>query len=229
MQSTFARPLVAAGILAMSLLGLTLSATAQDGARYTVTFKSAWTAKSHPFEFPESGVFTGPHFSGLIGATHNGGYRIFQEGAMPTPGLERLSEEGKHSPLDKEIKDAMKAGKVGMLFETGPVKDVEKGMESTEVMVTAHYPMVSAAAMIAPSPDWFTGVENVSLMENGKWVQTKTVDLYAWDSGGDDGTTYKADDKDANPKKATMMAVTPHFRIEGKAKPVATLTFTMVK
>ncbi len=226
-QST--RLLIAAGVLTACLIGIGTSAFAQGGARYSVTFKSTWTEKSHPFEFPESGLLSGPHFSGLIGATHADGYAIFKEGSQPTAGLEKLSEEGKHSPLDEEIKAAIKAGKAGVLFETGPIKDVAMGAETTEFQVTSQFPMVSAVAMIAPSPDWFAGAGNISLMEGGKWVQTKTVELYAWDSGGDDGTTYKASDKDTNPKKPTMKAMTKHFVMEGKSRPVATLTFTLMK
>ncbi|HYU24381.1 MAG TPA: hypothetical protein VEO74_04200, partial [Thermoanaerobaculia bacterium] len=88
------------------------------------------------------------------------------------------------------------------------------------------FPMVSAVAMIAPSPDWFAGAANVNLMENGQWVPSKTVDMFAYDSGGDDGTTYKAPDKDNNPKKPTMAANTPHFVVNGSKPPVARLTFT---
>ncbi|MCI0708207.1 MAG: spondin domain-containing protein, partial [Ignavibacteriae bacterium] len=186
--------------------------------------------KTHPFEYPESGLLSGPHFSGLIGATHADGYTLFAEGTKPTMGLERLSEEGKHNPLDEEIKAAIKAGKVGELFETGPIKDAtEMKAEMVEFTVTDKYPMVSAVAMIAPSPDWFAGVANVNLMENGKWVQTKTIELYAFDSGGDDGRTYKASDVDTNPKKQTMKAMNQHFVVDGKARPVATLTFTLKK
>jgi hypothetical protein len=170
----------------------------------------------------------GPHFSGLIGASHGDGYAIFKEGMPPTPGLERLSEEGKHSPLDNEIRAAIKAGKAGALFETGPIRDAAK-TETTKVRVTDKFPMVSAVAMIAPSPDWFAGVANVNLKEGGKWVGTKTVQLDPWDSGGDDGTTYKAPDKDTNPKKKTMKATTRHFVMNETKPPVGTLTFTLVK
>jgi len=214
-------------ILVLSFLVLcAFSALAADStASYSVKCTRLWTAKSHPFEYPEAGLLTGPHFSGLIGASHNGAYKIFKEGTKPTPGLEKLSEEGKHSPLDAEIKSAIAAGKAGALFETGPIRD-ETGVETTDVTVTSKFPMVSAVAMIAPSPDWFTGVADVNLMEGGKWVATRTVDLYAYDSGGDDGTTYKADDKDNNPKKPTMSANTRHFVSGGKKVRVATLTFT---
>jgi hypothetical protein len=210
------------------VLGTERMALAQESAVYVVTFKGTWTEKSHPLEYPESGVFTGPHFSGLIGAAHGNGYSMFMEGKMPTAGLEKLSEEGKHSPLDQEIKDAMKAGKAGSLFETGPIKDFSK-VEVTEVKVTDQYPMVSAVAMIAPSPDWFAGASNISLKEGGKWVQEKTVEMYAWDSGGDDGATYEASDVDVNPKKPTMKATTAHFVSNGKTAPVGLLTFTLMK
>lgn len=213
-------------VLMVLVFAVAMTASAQTGnAKYSVTFTRLWTEKTAPFEYPEAGLLTGPHFSGLIGATHNGAYQIYKEGTKPTPGLERLSEEGKHSPLDEEIKAAIAGGKAGALFETGPIRDAAK-TEMVEVTVTPRFPMVSAVAMIAPSPDWFAGAANVSLVENGKWVAKKVVDLWAYDSGGDDGTTYKADDMDTNPKKPTMSANDKHFVINGKRVRVGTLTFT---
>ena len=78
-----------------------------DQATDDVTLTPMWTAKSHPLEYPKAGLLTGPHFSGLIGATHGAGYPLFTVGKAPTPGIERLSEMGKHDPLDAEIKAAM--------------------------------------------------------------------------------------------------------------------------
>ena len=196
-----------------------------ETAQYSVTFTRLWTDKTFPFEYPPSGVVTGPHFSGLIGATHGSDYSIFKEGTPPTPGLEKLSEEGKHSPLDQEIKDAIAAGKAGALFETGPIRDAAK-TETVTFQVSSQFPTVSAVAMIAPSPDWFAGAADVNLMEGGQWVSTKTVDLAAYDSGGDDGTTYKAADKNNNPKKPTTTASAPHFVVNGNRPPVGRLVFT---
>jgi hypothetical protein len=218
--------LVVGSAIAAAVLATAAPAGAQDGANYTVTFTRTWTGTTHPFEYPEPGLVSGPHFSGLIGASHGDAYDLFKEGVTPTPGLEKLSEEGKHSPLDKEIQAAIKSGKAGALFETGPIKDESK-TETTKVHVTDKFPMVSAVAMIAPSPDWFAGVADVNLKEGGKWVQTKTVELYPMDSGGDDGVTYKAPDKNTNPKKMTMKASTRHFVTNGKTAPVGTLTFTL--
>lgn len=195
-----------------------------ETAEYTVVFKSTWTAANHPYEYPTAGVLTGPHFSGLIGASHAAGYTLFAEGRMPTPGIENLSEQGKHAPLDAEIRAATGMGGVGALIETGPLRDFGDSVVTT-VRLDRSHPLVSLVAMIAPSPDWFTGATNVNLIEQGGWVSSRALTLYAYDSGGDDGVTYKAADVDASPKRATMRAATPHFVVNGRAVPVATLTF----
>lgn len=189
-----------------------------DGAEYTLVLKSNWTKANHPLEYPVDA-----HFSGVIGASHDASYAIFKEGMMPTPGLEALSEMGKHTPLDMEIRKADSSGMAANLFESGPLKDFGDSIVTT-FRVDAKHPMVSFVAMVAPSPDWFTGASSVNLMENGAWAASKTLQLYAWDSGGDDGKTYKAADKDNNPKKPTMQNMSRHFVSNGAAVPVATVT-----
>src|SRR5262245_23913800 len=86
----------------------TTAAMPTGPAQYTVILKGRWTAANFPLEHPADA-----HFSGLIGTTHQAGYDIFAEGTMPTPGLENLSEEGKHTPLDAEIRTAQSAGTAG--------------------------------------------------------------------------------------------------------------------
>ncbi len=200
-------------------------AGADRSALYKVVFVPTWNAASHPVEYP-TGL---GHFSPLIGATHATGYHIFKVGTKPTPGLENLSEHGQHNPLDEEINAAIKAGKAGSLIETKePLKGEVHQPASTTFTATTKFPMVSMVAMIAPSPDWFVGVGDVNLYKNGKWVPTVTVDAYAWDSGGDDGQTYQADDKDTNPKKPTTMAKTKHFTQNGKQVPVGVFVFTRI-
>jgi len=186
-------------------------------AEYTVILRSTWTARTHPFEYPSDA-----HFSGLIGTSHNGRYSIFAIGQRPTPGLERLSEEGKHSPLKDEIQKAIDAGSALDEFETGGLKNFKDSLVTTVHVDPAH-PLVSVVAMVAPSPDWFTGAASVNLIENGAWVGRRALTLPAYDSGGDDGKTYKAADRNTNPKKAVSRASDRHFVVSGKLRPVATL------
>jgi hypothetical protein len=189
-------------------------------AEYTIVVKSRWTKAEHPLEWPSTA-----HFSGIIGANHASGYSIFNIGAPPTPGLEMLSEEGKHTPLDNEIRTAITAKTAGSLFESGPLRTFTDSIVAS-ANVDDTFPLISMVMMVAPSPDWFTGVKDVDLRENGAWAQSKTLDLVAYDSGGDDGTTYLAPNKDTNPKKPTSQATTPHFVINGNVVPVGTVTFT---
>ncbi|MEA2604834.1 MAG: hypothetical protein QOF89_5826 [Acidobacteriota bacterium] len=195
--------------------------------KYRVELTPLWTKASFPFEYPDTSLIHKPHFSGLIGTAHNASFHLFAEGQMPTPGLERLSEEGKHDPMDQEINAAIAAHNALALTESDPLKDFSQTAK-TEVLVDDAHPMVSLVAMVAPSPDWFAGVSDVNLMDNGSWTASKSVDVFAWDSGGDDGTTYLADDKDNDPKKPTSMNKSRHFLKDGKPQPVARLTFTRI-
>jgi hypothetical protein len=192
---------------------------------YKVEFTPTWTKANFPFEYPDTSLIHKPHFSGWIGTAHNDAYDLFKEGAMPTPGLEALSEGGKHSPLDEEIRAAIAAGNALMLSESEPLKDLSKSATFNITVDDAH-PMVSVVAMIAPSPDWFAGVSDVNLKGNGNWIANKTLDVMAWDSGGDDGVTYLANDKDTNPKKPTMPSAAKQFMNDGKAMPVGQISFT---
>lgn len=195
--------------------------------KYRVEFTPLWTKANFPFEYPDTSLIHKPHFSGLIGTAHNASYHLFADGQMPTPGLERLSEEGKHDPLSAEINSAIGAGNALALTESDPLKDFSQTV-TAEVTVDDGHPMVSLVAMIAPSPDWFAAVSDVNLMENGSWVASKTVDATAWDSGGDDGTTYLADDKDNNPKKPTHPNTSRQLTKDGQPMPVGRITFTRI-
>jgi len=188
-------------------------------AEYTVIIKSTWTKANFPLDYPSDA-----HFSGMIGASHNGHYTIFAIGKKPTKGLERLSEEGKHSPLNDEIKAEIDRGNALAEFESGGLKNWKDSMTAT-VRVDPAHPFVAVVNMVAPSPDWFTGATDVNLIENGAWVSRRQIVLPAYDSGGDDGTTYKAADKDANPKKPTTRNTNRHFVVHGKVQPVAVLIF----
>lgn len=194
-------------------------------AKYRIELTSLWTKDRFPFEYPDTSLLHKPHFSGLIGGAHADSFHLFTEGEMPSAGLERLSEQGKHDPLDAEINSHVAAGHVLALTESGPLKDFNETV-SAEVMVDDAHRRVSLVAMIAPSPDWFLAVADVDLMENGTWAASRTVDAFAWDSGGDDGTTFLADDLDTNPKKAIHRNLGPHFVKDGQPMAVARITFT---
>jgi hypothetical protein len=197
-----------------------LAAAAGDGATYDVTFERTWSKQTHPKDFP---LFA--HFSPVIGVTHNGSYDPFKSGATASPGIEKLCEEGKHQPLDAEIRAAIQHGEAGALIETpDPIRDAP-GKAMTSFEIDSAHPMVSIAAMIAPSPDWCAIAADVSLQENGQWVASKTIILYAWDVGTDSATSYRALDADMQPRGPIQPNESPYFSMNGKQTSVGTVTF----
>ena len=196
------------------------AASAMDSASYKVQVDATWTAQSHPFDYPSNA-----HFSGIVGAAHNAEYTIFQDGGTATKGLENLSEMGAHSPLDGEIKAAIDAGQAGSFFESGALFSFPGKLEASYSTDERH-PYVSLVAMVAPSPDWFTGVAHVALRKDGKWRDTVSLTLWDWDAGTDHGTTHKAADANAMPRQSIRLAASPNFLGQGGLKPVGQVTFT---
>lgn len=111
-------------------------------------------------------------------------------------------QSGKETTLYNELKTVMGKSKY--------VSDVFKADAKTEptatrtIIVTAKdmYSKVSFIAMIAPSPDWFVGVDSVELCgSDGKWKEIETaITLPAWDAGTDSGTTFQANNMETMPR-----------------------------
>jgi len=201
-------------------LGAATSASAAPPVRYQVVFERTWSADTHPQDFPLLA-----HFSPVIGVTHAGKYEPFRSGAVATPGLEHLCEEGKHQPLDAEIRSAIASGAAGALIETAePLRSVP-GRATTSFEIDAAHPLVSIAAMIAPSPDWCAVAADVELYEGGEWVAKKTVALEAWDMGTDSATSYRALDDDTEPRGMLQVSGLPYFVAAGKRVSVGSVTF----
>jgi hypothetical protein len=220
MMKPATRSIVSTLSTSLLCLGTVSAASAAPPVRYQVTFERSWSAQTHPQDFPLLA-----HFSPVIGVTHNGRYELFRSGAAATSGIEHLCEEGKHQPLDAEIRSAIAAGSAGALIETSdPLRSVPGQAMATFEIDEAH-PMVSIAAMIAPSPDWCAVATDVALFENGEWVAKKTLVLEAWDAGTDSATSYRALDSDTQPRGRMQPNDSAYFVKAGKRVPVGTVTF----
>ncbi len=214
------RSIVASLSTAILVLTAATDGSAEQTVRYQVRFERTWSQETFPKDFPLLA-----HFSPVIGVTHGASYSPFRVGALPTSGQERLCEEGKHQPLDEEIREAIATGAAGALIETAePLRSVPSAATAS-FEIDASHPMVSIAAMIAPSPDWCAIAADVVLHENGQWVATKTVSLEAWDMGTDSASSYRALDKDTQPRGMLGLNESPYFVMGGKRMPVGRVTF----
>jgi hypothetical protein len=161
-----------------------MAMTGPGNARYRVEFTASWSAQTHPMNFPP-----GPHFSGLIGATHNSDISYWMNGAIASPGIEQMAETGAKTLLQQEIMASINMGASENLLSGGGIA-MSPGSRQMEFDISDTHPLVTLVSMIAPSPDWFVGVHGLNLIQNGDWVNDMTVDLYPYDAGTDSGADY---------------------------------------
>ena len=101
-----------------------------------------------------------------------------------------------------------------------------------DIEVNANYSLVSAITMIAPSPDWFTGVHDYNLCNdsNGKWLEKRVKDLNLYDSGTDDAPRFVHTNTPSKPPVPIFLITNKH---EGSLKSNKTIrrfgTFTFEK
>ena len=197
------------GLASIAAAGLGLwaasSQAATQTAKYHVRFDATWSSTSHPFDWPPN-----PHFSSLVGGTHDASVHFWQPGALASQGIKDMAERGLTSPLDSEVAAAIAAGHAGAVILGGAVP-VSPGVATAAFSISQAFPLVSLVTMVAPSPDWFVGVESLRLFVDGEWVERITVPLYAWDAGTDCGTSYRAANCISAPPQVIGQGVAPPF------------------
>ena len=196
--------------------------TAEPEARaeYTVTFDASWSKSTHPEDFPPN-----PHFSGLIGGTHNDDIRFWMPGRKASDGIKAMAERGLKTPLNEEIRAARDDGTADRLLSGDGIPRSPSSV-SLDFAIRRDYTLVTLVSMVAPSPDWFTGVSALSLLEGGQWVEELTVELFAYDAGTDSGTTYNSANDPTSPRESIQRIDGRPLAVGGQVAPVGTFTFT---
>lgn len=185
-------------------------------AVYTVTFTSSWSEQSHP------GLPTNAHFSPLIGATHNVSTTLWMSGVVASPGIEQMAETGGTTILRNEMTAV--GANVYEIF-SGPGLATSPGQVAIPVVTADRsHAFVTLVTMIAPSPDWFVGVYDLSLLDaEGQWQDTLVVTLYPYDAGTDAGTDYTSPDQEPTQHSAiTLLSGQTPF----SDAPIGSLTLT---
>ncbi len=208
-------------VLVATLLLIAAVAGAQPDhpAVYRVTFDATWSMATHPDMFPPN-----PHFSWLIGGTHDDQVAFWTEGQTATLGIRRMAEWGSPSPLDQEVLDAAAAGHAGEVIQSD-MYPMSPGQVSTEFTVTPATPLATVVTMLAPSPDWFVGTNGLDLRDGNGWATSITVDLYPYDAGTDSGVTYTSVDQPTTPQEPIAAIAGAPFE---PGVPVGTMTFTLL-
>jgi hypothetical protein len=191
----------------------------EESARYRLTFEATWSAGTHPTDFPPN-----PHFSGVIGATHSDGVRLWEEGGTATPGIKNMAETGGKSPLDSEIEALIGTGEACELISGGGIA-VSPGVVTVEFTAQRDCPLVSVVSMIAPSPDWFVGVAGLSLLGAEGWIEEQVVDLYSYDAGTDSGESYASPNAPTTVREGIYRIEEEPLLVDGQVPPLGVFRF----
>ena len=191
-------------------------------ARYQVVFNATWSQTTHPTNWP-----AGAHWSGLVGGTHNAAVHFWREGETASEGIRLMAERGQQATLLSEIAPAIASGTAHLPLAGGGIGTSPGSVTLTfPQAMNRDYPLVTLVSMIAPSPDWFAGVDSLSLITNGNWATSLTVTLYGYDAGTDSGPSYASPDQVTVPRGVvTRFAGFPAIQ-DGDLVPFGTFAFT---
>lgn len=161
--------------------------------KYRVEIAFNWSSMSHPNAYPDNG-----HFSPLVAASHSSCYDIWTPNCYATKGTQLVAETGNIKFLLLELKYHLHRNVFNAKFIPKPTED---GTQT--VYVDLHVDgyggrtLISAITMLFPSPDWFTGIDNMDVCDQkrGKWRHRIEGNLSAWDAGTDLGEDFESPNK----------------------------------
>ena len=201
---------------------LITGAIAQGTATYELTFTSTWSATTHPTGFPSN-----PHFSGLIGGTHNSSVSFWNTGETASDGIKDMAEFGGTSTLRSEVNQAINASNAGEVIAGGGIGN-SPGSVRTTFEVTSAWSLVTVTSMLAPSPDWFVGVSGLNLLDSDNlWRRSVQVELFVYDAGTDSGTNYGSPNQATNPRENIHRITTAPFLVNGTVRSVGMFSFEL--
>lgn len=214
-------------LIRMALLGIfAVNSTvvlAQDSAHYRVRVTLNWTPVDFPHDYPDN-----PHFSRFIGMTHNDRYTLFEDGQTASTGLGLVATNGRVSVLKAELEEMARRKRIGSVVEADALKS-GTGAVDMAVTVTTDHNRFSFVTMVAPSPDWITGVSGIILNPKGVWRDTMTLPLWVWDAGVDGGKSLHSADDPLPVKENLRLSAAPYFLYETGLKPIGSVRFDRLR
>jgi len=206
-------------VLFISVVSLVWS---QSEAIYDISITTTWTAGQH------TSVPGSAHWSPLVGATHNTANEFMTVGELATTGIKNVAELGANTVLKGYISDAiMTDGTADQLFEQGfsPNNGDNDNASITNVTISEDFPLITLVSMVAPSPDWFIAINSLDMRSgiptvNNGWKDDFVMDVFAYDSGTDDGMDYTSANSPNSPVPIFLITGAP---IHGNK--MATITF----
>ncbi|WP_018344999.1 spondin domain-containing protein [Cytophaga aurantiaca] len=190
----------------------------QTSATYDITFTSTWNTIDH------NSLPVGAHWSKLVGATHKTENAFFQVGSLATTGIKNIAELGNNIVFNSEVQTAITNNEANQYIDGSGLASATGDIVISNLVVSSEFPLLTLASMVAPSPDWFTGINGINLLDaNSNWKTSVTIDLYVYDTGTDSGTDYASANSITNPFQPISMINGLPFQ----GNKVGTITITL--
>jgi len=205
-------------------------------AKYEVIFEGLWSTATHPKDFPQSEWLL--HFSDVIGASHAGDYRIWEEGGLASKGLIQVAKWGSPRILESELK--AKSSHIRTIIKSRGLWYPNVNGKTFSIFRTdPRNHLVSLVSMLGPSPDWIVGISALEMCRsNCSWMDKKEMYLYPLDAGVDSGISYESPDSPTSPQEPIERITTrnpshpssPFYNPDGgQMKPLAKLTIQKLR
>jgi hypothetical protein len=169
----------------LTILSTTLVLGQKQEAKYSITFTSVWNAMDHGTLPP------GPHWSKLVGATHKTSGVFLEIAKKASNGIKDIAERGNNTVFNMEVTNAINTNEANQYINGSGLSTATGNIKINDLIVDKNYPLLTLVSMIAPSPDWMIAINGIELLdENNEWKSLIDIDLFPYDAGTDNGTSY---------------------------------------
>ena len=189
-------------------------------ARYTVEITGKWAS-------PDFTVPAGVHFTLVVGMVHNENTYLWRTGTRASLGVENVAETGSTTKIRSEIDSILVKGMaISLVLINAPVPT---GTSTGNIYCNSNYSRVSFQTMLAPTPDWFTGINAFNLFQNNQWLSDTTIDLYGYDAGTEEGDIFSLNNTASIPQQNVQLLTSENASVlangNNPLKPIASVRF----
>jgi hypothetical protein len=175
----------------------------QSIATYTIEFTGTWNSGHHG-TLPDNA-----HWSDLVGATHNSNITFWEAGMLASTGIENVAEIGSNTALNNEVNAEIPNAEIPngnadqwlqQAFNSPNIATSSATLVNIEI--SENFPLLTLVSMIAPSPDWFIGINSFSLLDGSEnWKDNISIDMFPYDAGTENGNGYSTSNAATNPQQ----------------------------
>lgn len=136
---------------------------------------------------------------------------FWKEGELASPAIVQMAETGATFLLANEIDQAITNGNAFYhiderhWFCSPELTHDNCGKLTFQFEAHSDFPLVTLVSMLGPSPDWFVGVNGLSLTEDSNWIDELTVELYPFDGGTRENNLFALFGPSTNPQEEVSL------------------------